>query len=87
MVSPEHIHTSDIVQIQQVLTRAICLCHVCAKTYMNVITVSEERTHVFEAFGERGFGERRRKGRKKRCNYILASKMLFDFKCVYFESP
>lgn len=37
---------------------------VCAQTYTNVITVSEERTHVFEAFGEGGFGERKRKGRK-----------------------
>lgn len=26
MVSPEHIHTGNIVQIQQVLSGAICMC-------------------------------------------------------------
>lgn len=56
--SPENIQTSNIIWIEQVLFK-----HICVYTYMGVITIKQD--HEFEGEGEvhmRRFGRRKGKG-------------------------
>ena len=60
MVNPENIHTSNIIQTEQVIFRNIYVY-----TYMCVMTINTKGSHEFERQPNRsigGFRERKKKG-------------------------
>ena len=54
MVSPENIHTSNIIQTEHIIFRNI---FVYTYSYMHITTISEKRGHEFEREQGRVYGK------------------------------